>query len=94
MLVHIRTPTNGRLGHADLIHCMNLTLDGYIAAVGEGIGWSGPPAEPRAVSVVARPRTGERPVAVWAQAVEGDEAPIDSRPAAQRHPAEIGFVRN
>jgi hypothetical protein len=60
VLVHIRTSTNGRLGHADLIYCMNLTLDGYIAAVGDGIGWSGLPAEPRAVSVVARPRAGER----------------------------------
>lgn len=28
-----------------LIYAMNLTLDGYIAAAGDDIGWSGPPSE-------------------------------------------------
>lgn len=27
-----------------LIYGMNLTLDGYIAAAGDDIGWSGPPS--------------------------------------------------
>ncbi|MFZ0002397.1 MAG: dihydrofolate reductase, partial [Trebonia sp.] len=28
-----------------LIYGMNLTLDGYIAAPGDDIGWSGPPSD-------------------------------------------------
>ncbi|MEU3464506.1 dihydrofolate reductase family protein [Streptomyces sp. NPDC006733] len=28
-----------------LIYGMNLTLDGYVAAVGDDLGWSGPPSE-------------------------------------------------
>ena len=30
-----------------LIYGMNLTLDGYIAAAGDDIGWSGPPSDER-----------------------------------------------
>ncbi len=54
-----------------LIYGMNVTLDGYIAAAGDDIGWSG--AERRAVPVVDRPGAGEWPVAVRAQAVGDDE---------------------
>ena len=69
-----------------LIFGMNVTLDGYIAATGDDIGWSGA-AERRAIPVVARPGAGERPVAVRAQAVGDDELLLaDRRPAAQRYP--------
>src|SRR6476646_6979951 len=44
-------------------------------------------AERRAVPMVARPGAGDRPVAVWAQAVGGHEHLLaDRRPAAQCHP--------
>ncbi len=35
---------HGRLAMRKLIYGMNLTLDGYIAAPGDDIGWSGPPS--------------------------------------------------
>jgi len=71
---------------------LNVTLDGYIAATGDDIGWSGGdagahggPSDELFQWWLAR--TGERPVAVRAQAVGDDELLLaDRRPAAQRYP--------
>ena len=67
-----------------LIYGMNLSLDGYIAAAGDDIGWGVPSDE---LFQVGPTSPGDRPDAVRAQAVADDELPLaDRRPAAQRHP--------
>ena len=69
-----------------LIYGMNLTLDGYIAAAGDDIGWSGPPSD-ELFQWWLDHEQASRPVAVWAQAVGDDELLLaDRRPAARRHP--------
>ena len=55
---------------------MNLSLDGYIAAPGDDLGWSVPSDELR---VVVRPGGRDRPGAVRAQTVGDDELPLADR---------------
>ncbi|MEV7085513.1 dihydrofolate reductase family protein [Streptomyces sp. NPDC093085] len=77
-----------------LIYGMNLTLDGYIAAVGDDIGWSGPPSEElfqwwldheqaNSLSLYGR-KLWETMSSYWPTG--------DQRPDAT--PAEIAFARN
>src|SRR5579859_4054905 len=70
---------------------MNLSLDGYIAAPGDDLGWSVPSD---AVPVVVRPGGSDGPGAVRAQTVGDDELhwpAADQQPGAR--PAQIEFAR-
>ena len=77
-----------------LIYGMNLTLDGYIAAPGDDLGWSG--AERRAVPVVARPGARRRGLSLYGRKLWETMSSYwptgDQQPGAT--PAEIEFARN
>src|SRR6184192_2697727 len=62
---------------------MNLSLDGYIAAPGDDLGWSVPSDE---LFQWWSDRVGATGLALRAQTVGDDELPLaDRRPAAWRH---------
>ena len=62
---------------------MNLSLDGYIAAPGDDLGWSVPSDE---LFQWWSDRVGATGLALYAQTVGDDELPLaDRRPAAWRH---------
>ncbi len=76
-----------------LVYGMNLTLDGYVAAVGDDIGWSGPPSDElfrwwleheraSSLSLYGR-KLWQTMSSYW---------PTGDRPGAT--PAEIEFARN
>ena len=70
---------------------MNLSLDGYIAAPGDDLGWSVPSDD--LCQRWLRPGRGDRPGAVRAQAVGDDELPLaDRRQAPGTTSAEIEFA--
>src|SRR4051812_39829757 len=76
-----------------LIYGMNLTLDGYIAAAGDDIGWSGPgdelfqwwPDQERAISLMLYGRK-------LSETISSDWPAGDRQPGAT--PAQIEFARN
>ena len=74
-----------------LIYMMNVTLDGYIAAPGDDLGWGTPSVA--APPVVQRPGPRARCLPLRPQAVGADERALaDRRPAAGRD-ARGGRVR-
>ncbi|MGW1063811.1 dihydrofolate reductase family protein [Streptomyces aureus] len=77
-----------------LIYGMNLTLDGYIAAAGDDIGWSGPPSEELFQRWLEHEQANSLSLygrKLW-QAMSSHWPTGDEKPDAT--PAEIAFARN
>lgn len=77
-----------------LIFGMNLTLDGYIAAPGDDIGWSGPPSEELFRWWLDQERASELTLygrKLW-ETMSSFWPTADRQPGAT--PAEIAFARN